>query len=77
MPTEKVKRGVFEKSIEEYIVRLLKTKNGMTTKEILERAELDGISCPDEPVRFLNKLRMKGLINGSVSQEEKGWVWWA
>ena len=76
MPTEKVKDGNEKKSIEEYIVNLLKNKNGMTTREILVKAELDGISCPDEPVRFLNKMRMKGLINGRVSQEEKGWIWW-
>ena len=55
MPTEIVKHGIFDKSVEEYIVGLLKTKNGMTTREILAQAELDGISCPDEPVRFLNK----------------------
>ncbi len=65
-----------KQEIEQYVIQLLSHGKKMTTKEIVERTEHDGLSCPDEPVRFLNKLRMKGQINGQVSLEHKGWLWW-
>lgn len=61
---------------EEYIIQLLKDGQKLTTKEIVELTENAGVSCPDEPVRFLNNMRMKGVINGHVSIEHKGWLWW-
>jgi len=27
-------------------------------------------------VVFLNRLRIKGFINGERSRERKGWIWW-
>lgn len=65
-----------KQDIEQYVIKLLSQGRKMTTKEIVETSELDGVSCPDEPVRFLNKLRMKGEIKGELSIEHKGWLWW-
>ncbi|MCK5561929.1 MAG: hypothetical protein KAJ51_15125 [Thermoplasmata archaeon] len=76
MATEKGEDLKTTKKVEEYVLALLGSKGEMTTRDILEHTEHDGLSCPDEPVRFLTKLRMKGLINGRVSMEHKGWIWW-
>ena len=62
--------------VQGYIIQLLGRGRKMTTKEIIASAESDGLTCPDEPVRFLNKLRIKGEIKGEVSLKHKGWVWW-
>jgi hypothetical protein len=63
-------------NIEHYVIQLLSQGKKFTTKEIVELVEKDGLSCPDEPVRFLNKLRIKGEIKGQLSMEHKGWIWW-
>jgi hypothetical protein len=57
------------------IIRALRDQE-MTTEEI-QRA-LDPIvgQCPDEIVRELARMRRQGLINGEISQEKGGWVWW-
>ena len=65
-----------KKDIEKYILDLLQERGKMTTQEIKECTENAGLSCPDEPVRFLNKLRIKGFIQGKISMEHKGWLWW-
>jgi len=65
-----------KQDVEQYVIELLRSGQKMTTKEIVECAEDDGVTCPDEPVRFLNKLKMKGEINGQLSLEHKGWLWW-
>jgi hypothetical protein len=65
-----------KKDIEHAVINLLNKGQKYTTKDIVEIAEKDGISCPDEPVRFLNKMRMKGEIKGKLSMEHKGWLWW-
>jgi len=62
--------------MEQWILQLLQQRGKMTTKEIKKCAETVGLSCPDEPVRFLNKLRVKGVLKGQVSIEHKGWLWW-
>ena len=65
-----------ENDIEKYIISLLKNNDKLTTKEIVELTEAEGLTCPDEPVRFLNKMRLRGLIKGELSLEKKGWHWW-
>jgi hypothetical protein len=65
-----------KKDIEQYILDLLKKEGKLTTQQIKEKTENAGLSCPDEPVRFLNKLRIKGMIQGKISMEQKGWLWW-
>jgi hypothetical protein len=65
-----------KKDIEQYILDLLKKEGKLTTQQIKEKTENAGLSCPDEPVRFLNKLRIKGMIQGKISMEHKGWLWW-
>ncbi|MCK5559878.1 MAG: hypothetical protein KAJ51_04770 [Thermoplasmata archaeon] len=61
---------------EDYIIDLLKTKGKMKTSEIYQISREKGVRCPDDTVRFLNKMRIEGKINGEVSIEAKGWIWW-
>jgi hypothetical protein len=61
---------------EEFVKHLLRSKGQMTTKEIETAARGEGKRCPDETVLFLTKLRSKGIIQGQISQEKRGWVWW-
>jgi hypothetical protein len=61
---------------EEFVKSLLRSKGQMTTKEIETAARGEGKRCPDETVLFLTKLRSKGIVQGKISQEKRGWVWW-
>jgi hypothetical protein len=65
-----------KQELEDWLIKLLQEKGKMTTQQIKDIAENEGLSCPDEPVRFLNKLRVKGIIKGQISIEHKGWLWW-
>ena len=65
-----------KQDLEEWLIKLLQKSGKMTTSQIKECADSDGLSCPDEPVRFLNKLKVKGIIKGQLSIEHKGWLWW-
>ncbi len=48
----------------------------LTTREVQAETEKRLVRCPDSTVVFLNRLRIKGLINGGRSRERKGWIWW-
>ena len=48
----------------------------LTTREVQAETERRLVRCPDSTVVFLNRLRIKGLINGERSRERKGWIWW-
>ncbi len=60
---------------EDYILDLLKAKGKMTTSEVYKISQDNGVRCPDETVKFLNKMRLEGKINGEVSIEAKSWIW--
>jgi hypothetical protein len=60
---------------EEFVKELLRSKGQMTTKEIETAARGEGKRCPDETVLFLTKLKSKGIIQGEISHEKRGWVW--
>ena len=48
----------------------------LTTREVQAETEKRLVRCPDSTVVFLNRLRIKGLVNGERSRERKGWIWW-
>jgi hypothetical protein len=48
----------------------------MTTREVEETVQKKGKQCPDSAVKFLTKMRYKGMIMGKLSVEHKGWIWW-
>jgi len=48
----------------------------MTTKEVEEQTRKRLVQCPDKTPVFLNRLRIKGLIEGRLSAEHRAWVWW-
>ena len=60
---------------EAYILGLLEASRSLSTREIEESSRDSGLRCPDQTVLFLSKMKMKGLIDGAVSIERKGWIW--
>ncbi len=48
----------------------------LTTREIEEKTRKRRASCPDKTPIFLNRLRIKGIIEGKLSTERRGWIWW-
>ena len=66
-----------ESEAEGLILSLLhRAKKPLTTKEIEKNVQDQGKRCPDSAVRFLSKMRYKGMIRGELSIENKGWIWW-
>ena len=76
MPKSKIAPGYSNTDIEKIIIELLTTQGKMKTSDIQTKVQEHDMSCPDGPVRFLNILRQKGVIQGEVSVAAKGWVWW-
>ena len=63
---------------EALVISILKEKGKkLTTWELDREVRGRDSRCPDEIVRFLAKMKQKGLIKGEISQERRGWVWWA
>lgn len=59
------------------ILQVLETAGKpLTTREVQRETEKRMVRCPDSTVVFLNRLRIKGVINGERSRERRGWVWW-
>ena len=48
----------------------------LTTREIEEKTRKLMVSCPDKTPVFLNRLRLKGIIEGQLSAQRRGWIWW-
>ncbi len=67
---------LMEHDAESFILELLKEKGKLRTSAIEEETKKKGVQCPDETVRFLTKMKMKGMIKGKMSTEERTWVWW-
>lgn len=66
-----------EPDAEKLIISLLsQAKKPLATREIEEKVQGKGKQCPDSAVRFLTKMRYKGMIKGELSREYRGWVWW-
>ncbi len=58
------------------IIELLKKAGRpLTTRQIEEEINKLGLKCPDTPARYLNQLRLKGVIKGELSVGEKSWIW--
>jgi len=48
-----------------------------TTKEMEDMLiHLFGYRCPDDLTRYLNKLKMKGVVCGAVDRERACFMWW-
>jgi len=69
-------REMTQNEAEEFVLELLRKKGVMTTTEIEAVAMDRSVQCPDAVVRFLNRMKMKGLIGGKLSMEHRGWVWY-
>jgi hypothetical protein len=62
---------------DELIIQLLKEGGRpLTTREVQEETQKRLVRCPDSTVVFLNKLRLRGIVNGEISKERRGWIWW-
>ncbi|MCK4456260.1 MAG: hypothetical protein KAW39_00815 [Thermoplasmata archaeon] len=69
-------RKITKETAEEMILDILKEGGPMTTIQIEEVFRLHKAECPDSAALFLNKMRLGGKINGELSIEHKGWLWW-
>ncbi len=70
-------KNLTEPDAEKLILDLLdKADKPLTTREIEKTVQGQGKRCPDSAVRFLTKMRYKGMIKGELSIEHKGWIWW-
>lgn len=66
-----------EKEAISLVISILKeTGKPLTTREIEEKTRKHRVSCPDKTPIFLNRLRIKGIIEGQLSPERRGWIWW-
>jgi len=65
-----------EKEAVEFVVQLLKENDNLTTRQIEAEAAKRNRTCPDAIIRFLNKLKLKGVIKGKLSVEHRGWIWY-
>jgi hypothetical protein len=62
-------------NIEASILQYL-TTIPITTSELQKKYFLLDQRCPDDIVKVLMKMKKKGLIEGTFSVKEGGWVWW-
>ena len=70
-------RKLGENEAIEIILDILgKAEAPLTTREIEEKTKKLLVSCPDSTPIFLNKLRIQGVVEGQLSREKRGWIWW-
>jgi len=61
----------------ELVISILRTAGKpLTTREIEMATRKRMVSCPDRTPVFLNRLRLKGVVKGRLSAEERAWIWW-
>lgn len=65
-----------QKEAEKFILELLGKGEPLTVQEIQKAAWASNINCPDELIRLLSRMKVKGLIEGKLSPERRGWVWY-
>ena len=59
------------------IIKILKeAQRPLSTREIQQETQKRLVRCPDSTIVYLNRLRLKGVINGERRKEMRGWVWW-
>jgi len=72
------KRRLKGEEADELIIQLLREAGRpLTTREVQEENQKKLVRCPDSAVVFLNNLRLRGLVQGEMSKERRGWIWWA
>ena len=70
-------RSLREEEAIQLVLSILKAAGKpLTTNEIEEETRKKLVQCPDKTPIFLNRLRLKGTINGQLSPERRGWIWW-
>jgi hypothetical protein len=70
-------RKLGEKEAVKLVTSILKEAGKpLTTREIEEQTRKRMAACPDTTPVFLNKLRLRGIIEGQLSVERRGWIWW-
>lgn len=59
------------------IMSLLKAAGKpLTTRDVEGEVRKRLVTCPDNLPVLLNRLRLKGLVKGQLSPEQKAWIWW-
>lgn len=60
---------------EAYVLDVLRKRGPLTTMQIEQLAREEHKRCPDQTVLFLTMMKKKGMIQGVVSMEKRGWLW--
>jgi hypothetical protein len=68
-------RVMSETEAESFVMDMLREVGPLSTMEIEKLSREKARRCPDQTVLFLAKMRGKGLIEGEVSIEKRGWLW--
>ena len=64
-----------DQEAEEHVLSVLREQGRMTTRELEASVQRIGKKCPDGAVKFLMRLKVKGVITGDVDVDKGGWVW--
>jgi hypothetical protein len=64
-----------DQEAEAHLLSVLREHGRMTTRELEASAQQIGKKCPDGAVKFLMRLKVKGVIKGEVDVDKGGWVW--
>lgn len=59
-----------------FVVGLLSDGAKRTTQQVDAASAAAGKRCPDATVRFLAKLRLRGVVEGELSAPHRTWLWW-
>jgi hypothetical protein len=65
-----------EEEAQRFVLGFLADGRKHTTEEVDGASAASGKRCPDATVRFLAKLRLRGLILGELSLAHRSWLWW-
>ena len=63
---------------ESTLLHVLQKRTGskLSASEIEAEVKEEELHCPDDFVRTLNRMRLKGTIRGELDRQSGSYVWW-